>query len=50
VIFSEVAISKTDGNVEVFKSTISGTPIYYHIDANGGLCSTHSHVQGRSTH
>ena len=42
VVFSEVTISKTDGSVQIFKSTISGTPIYYHISSKGEFyCSTH---------
>ncbi len=42
VIFSEVIIKKDAAIVEVFKSTISGRPIYYHINSKGEFfCSTH---------
>jgi len=42
IIFSEVVYSDTDNRLYVFKSTISGRPIYYHISSAGDFfCSTH---------
>jgi asparagine synthetase B (glutamine-hydrolysing) len=41
-IFSQVTYDSTTDNVIVFKSTISGRPIYYHINQAGEFfCSTH---------
>jgi asparagine synthetase B (glutamine-hydrolysing) len=42
VILSEVIFCEKDNKLSVFKSTISGRPIYYHINSNGEFyCSTH---------
>jgi len=41
-IFSQVTYDSTTDSIIVFKSTISGRPIYYHINPDGEFfCSTH---------
>jgi asparagine synthetase B (glutamine-hydrolysing) len=40
--FSEIQVNTTDGAIQLFKSTIAGTTIYYHINSAGEFfCSTH---------
>jgi len=42
VILSEVIFKKKENKISVFKPTISGRPIYYHINSKGEFyCSTH---------
>jgi len=42
VVYSQVNFNKNDNNLTIFKSTISGRPIYYHFNSNGDFfCSTH---------
>ena len=42
VIFSKVTYDSTDDRFSIFKSTISGRPMYYHINQEGEFfCSTH---------
>jgi len=42
IIFSQVTYTKNSNSFEILKSTISGRPIYYHIDSKGNFfCSTH---------
>lgn len=42
IIFSEVVYSDTDNMLYIFKPTISGRPIYYHMSSAGDFfCSTH---------
>ena len=42
IIFSQVTYTKKSNSFEILKSTISGRPIYYHIDSKGNFfCSTH---------
>jgi len=42
IIFSQVTYDSTNDSFFVFKSTISGRPIYYHINPKGEFfCSTH---------
>jgi asparagine synthetase B (glutamine-hydrolysing) len=41
-IFSKVTYDTTKDSLTIFKSTISGRPIYYHVTPNGEFfCSTH---------
>ncbi len=38
----QITFKKDDNTLEIFKPTISGRPIYYHINSNGEFfCSTH---------
>ena len=42
IIFSQVTCDTTKKTLSVFKSTISGRPIYYHVNQQGEFfCSTH---------
>jgi len=42
IIFSKVSFENKNDSVTIFKSTISGRPIYYHINSAGEFfCSTH---------
>ena len=42
IVFSQVSYTKKSNSFEILKSTISGRPIYYHIDSKGNFfCSTH---------
>lgn len=42
IVFSQVRYNKESNVLEIFKSSISGRPIYYHINSEGNLfCSTH---------
>lgn len=42
IIFSEVVYSDTDNMLCIYKPTVSGRPIYYHINSKGDFfCSTH---------
>ena len=42
VILSEVTFNEKENKLSVFKPTISGRPIYYHINSKGEFCcSTH---------
>ena len=42
IIFSQIEYKKQSNSFEILKSTISGRPIYYHIDPKGNFfCSTH---------
>jgi asparagine synthetase B (glutamine-hydrolysing) len=42
IIFSQVTYDTITDSINIFKSTISGRPIYYHINTKGELfCSTH---------
>ena len=41
-LFSEVNVNTSDGSIQLFKSTIAGTTVYYHISSTGEVfCSTH---------
>jgi asparagine synthetase B (glutamine-hydrolysing) len=42
IIFSKVSYDGKSDSLSIFKSTVSGRPIYYHINPNGEFfCSTH---------
>ncbi len=42
IIFSEVRFNDAEKRLEIHRSTISGRPIYYHINSKGDFyCSTH---------
>ena len=42
VIFSQITYNNKNDVLEIFRSTLSGRPIYYHINSKGELfCSTH---------
>jgi len=42
IIFSKVAYNNKIDTISIFKSTLSGRPIYYHINSKGEFfCSTH---------
>ena len=42
IIFSQVTYNNKKNNLDIFKSTISGRSIYYHINSEGEFfCSTH---------
>ena len=42
IVFSQVSYNKDDHTFNIFKSTISGRPIYYHINPERNFfCSTH---------
>ena len=42
IIFSQVNYNKDDNAFDIFRSTVSGRPIYYHINPKGDFfCSTH---------
>ena len=42
IIFSQITFNNHDNFLDIFKSTISGRPIYYHTNSNGDFfCSTH---------
>lgn len=49
IIFSEVVYSDSDNLLYIFKPTISGRPIYYHINSSGDFfCSTHISMLGKA--
>ncbi|MFH1009617.1 MAG: asparagine synthetase B family protein [bacterium] len=42
VAFSQVRFDRSERQLSIFKPTLSGRPIYYHINSNGDFfCSTH---------
>jgi asparagine synthetase B (glutamine-hydrolysing) len=42
MIFSQVTIDTTDNSLRLFRSTMAGRPIYYHLNREGEFfCSTH---------
>ncbi|MGQ9570397.1 MAG: hypothetical protein ACUVUQ_06065 [Thermodesulfovibrionales bacterium] len=42
IVLAQVNFQKNNNTLEIFKPTISGRPIYYHINSDGEFfCSTH---------
>jgi len=49
IIFSKIEFNQNERCFEIFKSTLSGRPIYYHVNAKGDFfCSTHINMLRRA--
>jgi len=45
ILYSQIQYNETNNILTMFKSTLSGRPIYYYIDSSGNFfCSSHIHM------